>query len=903
VRRGSEVGKTYSIARVPVVIGRGRKADVVIAERGSKPTLSRQHATIDLRGGAFYYLDHSTNGSRINGEAIARGEPVTLRDDDEITLGLDTMLVFRDLRPRPETPRPPVESDVECAPVLRDGGDLWTKLVSLSTLEIAWRRVAANGGAPGADGVRVEDFAAHLEENLTLLARALQRGDYEPLPFRTFEVPKASGGMRQLCIAAVRDRVIQAALVEVLTPLFEPLFLNKVSFAYRPNRSAHDALKRVDKLLKAGNVWILDADIKNFFPSVPHDQLLTFIRQRVKDERVMGLITRLLAAGATTAGIGLPQGAVTSPLFSNVFLHRFDQQMTNAKNQMVRYADDFLALAPSRDGAERALHDAQQSLAALRLRLNEAKTRVCHLSEGFVFLGYEFSPSGRRPSERALSALEEKVQRLAENAQSSHQSDSEAAERLRQTLRGFCNYFGVNVSNLMGSKSSDQSPVTSEQSPVVTQHATRNTQHVPPTFTEEDVARFLDLFRGREGVYGRQWVHPSGKLGYVPIRQPLTAAAVRTHLSGEITLAVYVMCQDNTVHFLCVDVDAKLHGVMDDARAEPVSAEGTHEVALRIKDTGNALGLPVYLEESGRKGRHCWTFFETPIPAAKVKRLGSLLVAKAAAGCKGVVCEVFPKQDRVSSEALGALLKLPLGLHQLTHRRCYFLDEDGSPLPDQADCLRRIRRAPIDVVDTALAKLSGRYVPRVDKDAPFPPRVQKMIDGCRLLQHLVRAAQETKWLNHTSRLTLAYTLGHLGEEGAQAVHQIIAHTSNYNPAITEKWLKRVEPGHPPLSCYRIRDWHADIFPSVGCVCPKDKARGRYPSPVWFALTPEECKPPVRLERSENPDPSGEEEGEAEKPPAPTEGIPDAPSADDVWEALAEELFEDVTEEGEESATD
>jgi group II intron reverse transcriptase/maturase len=688
---------------------------------------------------------------------------------------------------------------------------LWDKLLDTTNLKRAWERVLANNSAPGVDGVKVEDFALNAEENISSLRSLLENGRYEPLPLKQFTIPKPSGSLRQLSIPAVRDRIVQQALMQVLVPIFEPQFL-ECSFAYRPGRSAHNALKQVERHLSDGNRWILDGDIKSFFDTVDHNTLIRLIAAKIGNSAVLDLIRTFLSIATQSGGTGIPQGSATSTLYANIYLHIFDKVMVEAGYNLTRYADDFVVLSATSDKSRTALDTAYNVLQdPLRLQLNQEKTRICSLSDGFVFLGYHFDESGHRASERAVETLTARIQeRLAESEQRG-ETGTDAARKLRSSLLGWCNYFGMEMNQLLNDSG---------------QFCEIRTPRGSSEYTEEHLSRFLILFSGRADVYARQWVNNSGKNGYVPIRQELSSASVRSHLMGEITIAVYLIRQDNTVSFMAIDIDSKaeLAGDIEDA----------HEMALRIKELGARHGLPVYLEESGSKGRHCWIFFSGPIPAGEAHQLGKLLVVKAGAVNKGISCEVFPKQERVSPDALGSLIKLPLGVHQVSRKRCLFLEDDGSPVSDQGRFLLNIKQISHEIVRGAMARLSGNPSVFPAGDMLSSPDFQRMLNGCRVLKYLVDKAKEVKHLNHTERLILLYTFGHLGEEGSAFVHRVMNYCENYSHAITQKWLNRMEPGRTPISCARIKDWLYDVIPVIGCACSGNIYNGMYPSPMFYA---------------------------------------------------------------------
>jgi len=219
------------------------------------------------------------------------------------------------------------------------------KVYDRRTLEAAWRRVAANKGAAGIDRVSVKRFNARKDLYLEELEKVLQKGQYRPDPVRRVYIPKGKGQSRPLGIPTVKDRVVQAALKIVLEPIFEREFL-PTSFGFRPGLGCKDALRRVDYLLKKGYTWVVDADLKSYFDTIPHGQLLERIKEKVSDSRVISLVESFLNQDIMddmdrwTPTAGTPQGAVLSPLLSNLYLHPFDAMMAESGYEAVRYADD-----------------------------------------------------------------------------------------------------------------------------------------------------------------------------------------------------------------------------------------------------------------------------------------------------------------------------------------------------------------------------------------------------------------------------------------------------------------------------------------------------------------------------------------------------------------------------------
>ncbi len=269
------------------------------------------------------------------------------------------------------------------------------KVYSRTNLALAWEKVKRNHGSAGIDEVTITEFEANKEFYLDLLYRKLCEGTYQPKPVKRVEIAKSGGGVRKLGIPAVMDRVCQQALVQRMEPIFEPHFEN-CSFGYRKGRSPHDALRKVWQELNAGHGWCVDADLRAFFDTISQDKLVDLIAEEISDGRVLHLIWAMLRAGAIEGEYwqptltGVPQGAVASPLWSNIFLTPFDRAMTAAGFRLTRWADDFVVLCETQEEAQRALAFARRFLREeLGVELHPQKTRIVHISHGFEFLGYK----------------------------------------------------------------------------------------------------------------------------------------------------------------------------------------------------------------------------------------------------------------------------------------------------------------------------------------------------------------------------------------------------------------------------------------------------------------------------------------------------------------------------------
>jgi RNA-directed DNA polymerase len=329
-------------------------------------------------------------------------------------------------------------------------GGVWYSLMDKvhpeRVLHAAYSRVAANEGAAGVDHVTVTMFESRLDENLKDLSDALRTGTYRPQAIRRHYIPKpGSQERRPLGIPTVRDRVVQTALRQVLEPIFERDFATH-SYGFRPGKGCKDGLRRVDELLKTGYTHVVDADLKSYFDTIPHDRLLALVAKKVSDGKVLNLIDAFLHQGVLdglaewTPEQGTPQGAVISPLLSNIYLDPLDQLMAESGFAMVRYADDFVILCRSAEDAARALAMVQEWTASAGLTLHPTKTRVIDAkAESFDFLGYRFEGGTRHPRPKSLDKFKETVREKTKRT--SGGSLFAIIARLNPTLRGWFEYF------------------------------------------------------------------------------------------------------------------------------------------------------------------------------------------------------------------------------------------------------------------------------------------------------------------------------------------------------------------------------------------------------------------------------------------------------------------------------
>jgi group II intron reverse transcriptase/maturase len=293
-------------------------------------------------------------------------------------------------------------------------------------------------------------FEANLEQNLIALMKDLKTGTFQPLPARRTYIDKGGGKKRPLGIPCVRDRVAQEVLRQLLTPLFESLFHDQ-SYGFRPHRSCHDALRKVDELHKAGFSHVLDADIQGFFDNIPHEVIMSGLRNVVADGNILNLVERFLSAGVLEDGIkypttvGTPQGGVLSPLLANIALNFLDWQLHDAGYRFVRYADDFVVLCQSEHHAQEARKLVERAVAELGLTLSTEKTHVTKFLEGFAFLGFVITHRARRMRPKSVEKYKDRIRELTIR---SRNLDAAAVSRINAVIRGVARYFATTFSTV-----------------------------------------------------------------------------------------------------------------------------------------------------------------------------------------------------------------------------------------------------------------------------------------------------------------------------------------------------------------------------------------------------------------------------------------------------------------------
>lgn len=323
---------------------------------------------------------------------------------------------------------------------------LLEQVLSTENLNKAWKRVRANKGAPGIDGLTIDDFIAHIKGQGSDLIETLRQGQYQPYPVKRVYIEKEDGGLRGLGIPTVFDRVIQQAIVQVISPIFDPQF-SEYSYGFRPERSQHQAVLQVQRYVKEGRRIAIDVDLSKFFDRVNHDFLMTQLGKRISDKGLLKLIAKYLRAGIVEDGVlhesrqGVPQGGPLSPLLSNVVLDLLDKELERRGHKFARWADDFIILVYSKRAGDRVLNSITRFVERkLRLKVNEHKSRVVPINQS-KFLGFSFYGKELVWHPDALAKFKRTVRKLTRR--SSGISMGKMIHELSIFLRGWINYFGI----------------------------------------------------------------------------------------------------------------------------------------------------------------------------------------------------------------------------------------------------------------------------------------------------------------------------------------------------------------------------------------------------------------------------------------------------------------------------
>ena len=328
--------------------------------------------------------------------------------------------------------------------------ELLEKILSKDNMNLAYKRVKANKGASGIDNMQVDELLQYLKENGEQIKESIRKGKYNPKAVRRVEIPKVDGSKRKLGIPTVVDRVIQQAIAQQLSEIYEPIF-SENSYGFRPKRSCHDAILKAKEIINEGNKWVVDLDLEKFFDTVNQDLLISIIRRTVNEDKVVSLIRKYLQAGVLINGVfektekGTPQGGNISPILSNIMLNELDKELESRGLQFVRYADDCVIFTKSKKSAERVMKSITKFIETkLRLKVNRAKSKVDRPWR-IKYLGFSFYQArGKieiRIHTKSIEKFKDKIRVIT--SRSNAMSMEIRFLKLRQVIRGWVNYFKI----------------------------------------------------------------------------------------------------------------------------------------------------------------------------------------------------------------------------------------------------------------------------------------------------------------------------------------------------------------------------------------------------------------------------------------------------------------------------
>lgn len=375
--------------------------------------------------------------------------------------------------------------------------------------------------------------------------------------------------------------------------------------------------------------------------------------------------------------------------------------------------------------------------------------------------------------------------------------------------------------------------------------------------SDSQVVRFMDLFTGREGVYARQWVSHTGESGYTPIREPFTMGVAKNHLMGNHTVGLYPLRMDNTVCFIAFDIDIAKYFLAKAITSKKLwdrADASAQTIACKIVDLGAAQDIPIYIEDSGFKGRHCWILVEPPIPARIARRFALILLQQIGRPPSELQVEAFPKQAFVAEGKLGNLIKIPLGIHRRSGRRGLFVDGSGRAYPDQLGFLDQVERAAKQRIYEFIQRFQTAEGSRIwseekpatpeeegkerakpsvglpavpeQYDLERDPEFQYLVSRCHVLRSIVEKINQEGEIGNEERIVLTHSVGLL-KNGPEAVNALLARCANVDASL---FLKSRLRGNP-ISCPKIRSRVPAITSRVACDCKFDPKTTLYPSPL------------------------------------------------------------------------
>lgn len=827
---------------------------------------------------------------------------------------------------------------------------IYSKIIDIQKLGQAWDRVRKNKPSPGVDHVTYEMFETRRKEELRQLNLELADHRYESLPVKLTNLYKGEK-VRTIALFSMRDKVIQQSLAHELGRLYEPLFANS-TYAYRPGQSALEALKLIeDRTRGRSGLWVLKMDIQNFFDTIPHEKLLRVLGKRIKEQDVLDLMRTVLKAKVldTQDGelqekeIGIYQGSSCAPLLSNIYLMDFDREMEQRCSFYIRYSDDILVLETEEEKTRELYEYSRLYLEQKGLTLKESKTEIHRFggSEGFVYLGYEFTDKGKSVPAKAVSSL---TGRLETMWLTSGLPIKEKLKKGQEILGGWEQYYhgerkpgGILEYVILLSMVQNKAPeILGEMEEIrfelvnyykdvtgymadywknrenlqnciweyeqffqvpgadkVIPEGEKCTSHkkelirlytqmlihpsedvcsdimqlytdlgeygkasyfwekrktyqgmgkpeIPSITNAEPVRKggsersninlqdYMELFVGREDIYAKEMPGADNKTVSEQVLEPLTEEVVRQHLTGNTIIGTFVQRPNSTSKFVVFDIDISKKILLQYSYGSPEFAaykQKTAEHVARLCAVLRKMGMTGYVEDSGFRGYHVWVFFTGWIPVRYINRFTECVQKELGEDGDDITMEFFPNNARIRAGKLGQKIRLPLGLHSRTGNRSVFLNREFQPVSDYTDFFSDVAKYSL----SAIQKILGMYLPEIkmqenckevdidlQKFGNLSESVRIVLEKCNLMRYLCQKAATTGYLSHFERMSVLHVFGHMGEEGREFVHTVMAFTLNYQHNTTEKFILKIPD--KPISCLKLREQYKLITAEYGCNC-------------------------------------------------------------------------------------
>lgn len=734
--------------------------------------------------------------------------------------------------------------------------------------------------AAGADRVTPQAWLAEAPQRLAALAESLRDGSWCPGKLLRIPKRKPDGRVRHLAILTVEDRIVSELLRRSIEPRVEAT-LSRAAYAYRRGRSAKDAVAAVLDGIRRGDCWVALADIRDYFDSIRVADVAAALREAGVEPAAVTLAETLLAAHALRTGRGLVQGSSLSPALSNLALASFDRQLLTEGHALTRYCDNLCVTGSTRQGAHAALSRMRTLLSERGLALKPNESRVAPVSDGFLWLGFQVTDTGQSVSEGALAALRDRIGAVCRGLG----SESDRRLALLPVLRGWVQYFDVDLpptvdlgphgalTRALITELRSSGPGTEAPDPAVTGDPwDAETDEVAADDADEELERgepgasvneLLDTSDrlASEGAYVRAeeafeeaWrqmtappepepaaalpaldadradaflgllcagqarfevapVTPGSRREFAVVDRPPTHGDLREHLGGRCAIAVAPRLPDGRAAMAVIDVDG--HGPSGAAVEVAVAA---------LSAAAQALGLSALVEWTGGRGAHLWIPLDALAPARDVRALADRVVALAGEPGASVTLEILPALDD-AVELRDQPITLPLGLHAQTGQRSALRWLDGPPVSPDLEGVFASQPNSVAVTQSAAREdepsLRSSATPTT---APLlGASVRKVLDGCGVLSHLASKAAAIGHLTHSERLSLLYSLGHLGDGGRDAIHGLVGQCRNYDAAETERQIGRL--GGLPISCRRLEEKHG-VEAGNPCQCSFAGVEGR-----------------------------------------------------------------------------